>query len=130
MREKSVITCVVGLPGSGKTHYANQECSKTGGIVIDDITSFNQLKSAFVDNEYIYITDPHFCIPQLRYNAEKMISSLGKNIEIKWIYFENSAEKCLKNIKHRKDNRSVEPTIMIYTKIYDPPKDAKKIWQE
>ena len=130
MREKSIIICIVGLPGSGKTHYANQECSKTGGIVIDDISGLGQLKSAFVDNEYIYITDPHFCISQLRDNAAKMILSLGENIEIKWVYFENSVEKCLNNVKHRKDSRSVEPTIMIYTKIYDPPTDAKKIWQK
>jgi len=129
MSKRTNIICIVGLPGSGKTFLAQQKCLETGGIVLDDITSFKDVASAIRDYDFIYITDPHFCIPEIKNSAERKLSSLADNINLEWIYFENDVEKCLSNIKFRNDKRNVRPTIDIYSKIYVPPEEALSIWQ-
>ena len=123
------VVCIVGLPGSGKTHLANTLLNTvTNSMVYDDIASIDCLPE---DGEYttIFLTDPHFCFDQVRKNAYEILTKKYKSIE--WIFFENNIQKCIKNVEHRNDGRRVVDFIKNYSKFYKIPENATvlKIWQ-
>jgi tRNA uridine 5-carbamoylmethylation protein Kti12 len=118
----SEIVLFVGLPGSGKTYYANKMCD----LVIDDISDISQLPS-FIGNKTVGITDVNFCDERILKKAKEILNSRYEvNIEV--IYFANDPEKCRNNVEYRNDGRNVEGTIRRFEKIYNPPY-AINIWQ-
>ena len=117
------ITLIIGLPGSGKTYLANN----LSGIIIDDITSIDQLPN---DANELIITDVNFCDVKILERAEEMLRERYGNIDIKRIYFENDAEAVRKNVEYRNDGRNVEGTIRRFEPIYQPPADARVIWNQ
>lgn len=123
--DKSIIL-IVGLPGSGKTHLANQ--LSNSNRVFDDITSLDELPY----NDNFVITDVNFCDNKILSMAIKKLNELYPNHFIEVIYFENDSDKCRKNVIYRcsefNDCRNVEGTIRRFEKIYYPPANAEKIW--
>lgn len=114
------IILFVGLPGSGKTYYANKICD----TVVDDIVDLNQLPEQFA---ILGITDVNFCDDDILTKAKEiLVKKYGCDIEV--IYFENNPDKCRKNVEYRNDGRIVEGTICRFEPIYNPPKSAVKIW--
>ena len=121
---------IVGLPGSGKTHYAKTMSSHLEGIVIliDDIERLEQLpeKNTF---DILIITDVQFCIKSIREKAnDYIIKKYGIGIE--FIFFENNPSACSPNVRFRNDGRKVEYLIHDMSKKYEIPKDVNplKIW--
>lgn len=126
-----MITCVVGLPGSGKSHHICSNRSHQDWVT-DDIQSLISLPhelSVYVLHT-LWIADPFFCISSTRQKATKiLVDKYGVSPE--WIYFENAPEKCKVNVQHRPDGRKVLGLINSLSKVYEIPPDVTPltIWQ-
>lgn len=118
------IHLIIGLPGSGKTHYAKTVLGHLP--LVDDIKDQCEL----LDVEEFVITDPNFCDAYVIVMAEQNLAMRYPNLEISLVYFENDPEKAMANVKRRNDDRWVEPTIKRFSRVYHPPKDALKIYSE
>lgn len=133
------IFMLVGMPGCGKTHYGNELLKKyPNAIFFDDIgrkdtKSKNDLLHAINNKEpIIIVSDPHLCFVNVRKKSIIFLDQHAKDYEIKWIFFENDAEKCLKNVKYRNDGRKVEHMIQMLEKNYVIPEGVEPIiiWQK
>ena len=94
------IVLIIGLPGSGKTHFA-QKYVEQGFYLIDDPTSIDDNILNCYDN--IVITDPFLCNPSIRNMA---ILKLQKNgFVVECLYFENNPQKAynLTQYRNKKD---------------------------
>lgn len=125
------ITLLIGLPGSGKTTLGNFfiENYKGAGkaLFIDDIGIKTNDAKSYLSNldkeiEWLIISDVYFCKKEVLTQAKELLNSLYPNIEIEVLFFENSPEKCLYNIKKRVekgDDRKVEGLVKSLSKDYD-----------
>jgi GTPase SAR1 family protein len=121
------IICIVGLPGSGKTHLANRLAVESSNIVmvLDDFSQTTKiLPQTRCD---LIITDPHFCVTEDRRNADQTIRETYPGAEIEWLFFENNEIKCIINAERRNDGRDVRGTIKRYAKIYQIPEGVNQI---
>lgn len=123
------IVLIIGLPGSGKTHLADEYCLSGRVIVIDDITSVDQLPD-YDENLILVITDVNFCDATILAKAEQKLCKKYSDIEISHVYFENNEIAARKNVEYRNDGRNVEGTIRRFAAIYQPPTDACVIWNQ
>jgi GTPase SAR1 family protein len=122
------VTCIVGLPGSGKTWLAYQLAQGQSNIeVIDDMRFEEQLPEIL--DHHIIITDPFFCDIEVRHGAEMAIRE-RYGVEIKWIFYEISVEKCLRNISHRNEPRDVMTVFWDMAEVYGIPDGIEplEIW--
>ncbi len=119
------IILVVGLPGSGKTHLAHSLVDKHEHMsIVDDITTLDQLP----ESGDIVITDVNFCDGNILEKAIVIFHEKYDNAKIFTVYFENDPDAARRNVAYRDDGRNVEGTIRRFEKIYNPPDDARKIW--
>lgn len=117
---------VVGLPGSGKTYWANQQ---NDGYVLDDPTDLNKIAKIINQYNKVYITDPHLVLESNRINAQKFVENMGvKNIQ--WVFFENNPEACWENVLRRNDGREVKGMIFTYSTLYRTPINIIKVYKE
>lgn len=122
---------IVGMPGSGKTHYGNALSKENGYPFLDDITPSNKFQTLLEIsnmNQNVILSDVSLCIPEIRDQAANILHSLG--YEIEWIFFEKNAEKCVRNVERRADNRFVLPSIHVLERLYEIPEgvNARLIW--
>jgi len=120
------ITCVVGLPGSGKTCYV-LHTYKQHAFFLDDAVDIPTQLGWFQANKqrfnHLFIADPYFCIPQVREQAEqKLINYFG--MQPNWIFFENDPEACMQNVTRRDDGRKVRGLIHALKSRYHIPTGA------
>jgi hypothetical protein len=122
------IVCVVGLPGSGKTHHM-LENRGVDDVFVDDPKLFLAYKwtpQQLAEVNTLWIADPYFCIPEVRAQAEhKLIESYG--VSPTWIFFENDPEACMKNVARRNDGRKVRGLIHALKGRYEIPPGATVI---
>lgn len=115
----------IGLPGSGKTYLSNITCD----FVVDDITNLEELpKKENIIGEKLGICDVNFCDESILVEAIKKLKKIYGNPVISKIYFENSEQKCRRNVAFRNDGRNVEGTFRRFSKIYNPPSPAMEVW--
>ncbi len=118
------ITLLIGLPGSGKTWYAN---TLEKDHFIDDPMSLDVLPESF---EHMVIADPMLCIAWQK--ATEVLNQKYKGAQIDYVFFENDYEKCKANIELRKptDNREVSVTLRMLRDAYVLPTGIKpkRIW--
>ena len=129
------ILFIVGLPGSGKSHLAQQiNCDNDDKYkIIDDPRSFDQILPYV--NQDLIITDPALCFPQNRELAVQKISELNPDVKFDWIYFENDPETCLRNsqirnqelINQGKSPRKVDSFIKNLHQFYTIPDGSNVI---
>lgn len=122
-----MITLLVGLPGSGKTWYANNVLEYDE--FLDDPKSFFDFPKTV--NGHLVIADPLLCYAHAR--AKTILPYMYPGETIKYIFFENNPEKCIKNVEYRTkngDNRDVLKPIQYLSKMYTIPEDAEiiQIW--
>ena len=137
-----LITCIAGLPGSGKSHLAEHlwlsypEPRYDHVWWIDDIQEQSQLPSSHTAQtlEHLIITDPHFCRSSTRALVEKRMRE-NYDAAVEWIFFENDPERCRANVARRqrirKDSRTVLGMIHILSQSYTIPDgaDVRPVWQ-
>jgi uridine kinase len=126
------LTFIIGLPCSGKTTFLKgikESCLKIDDPidfktdVKDKIIKYISKSNLFSCKKDIYISDCNLCNDDILIKAITRIEDINMNFNFKYIYFENNVDKCLINLKKRKekgDNREVENYIKQLSKIYTP----------
>lgn len=111
----SVLTVVVGLPGSGKSTFVEKMKLEGAGFCVHDFHADAYMNSPQVEHSRHYpdlvrnlhcgvdcvIADIAFCDPARRVSLEQTLQGEIPNLRITWTYFENAPEKCARNIKRR-----------------------------
>lgn len=127
------ITCVVGLPGSGKTHYVRNHMHVTDWLVDDPLHLYmlpdpEGLAPQLVST--LWICDPYFCIQDVRHKAELILCD-HYAVCPSWVFFENDPEACMRNVTHRDDGRKVRGLIHALKSRYQIPTGATvlPVWQ-
>jgi len=118
-----MLVIIIGLPGSGKTTYFNnnKENLFKNYIYHDDFISnfFNgELMNDIKENKNVCISDPRLCNIEKFNNYLKVFLEFKDKKEIKLILFENNKNKCLENAKHR-NKKNVNKTIELLSNIYN-----------
>jgi len=120
-----LIKLIVGLPGSGKTHYLN---SLDGNwIKIDDIMDKGILPEKC---DKLAIVDPWFCMELSRKQAESFLKNKYPGCKIETVFFKNEPKKCIENVTRRNDGREVIGFIENFHNSYYPPSDAIPVYDE
>lgn len=124
------IVMIVGLPGSGKTHLGD----KMRIPFFDDFSLIGKedfLKAIGNFNiPKIAVADVFLCREKDRIAAEKWLKETFPDVELEWIFFENSPEKCYKNVERRikeGDGRKVQGLIKILSECYSIPDGVETI---
>lgn len=120
---------VVGLPGSGKTHFA-KSLMNDDSFFIDDPKDFQKDvldRINLTNSKRIIIADPWLCLETVRDKAIQLILTNYPNAEISWIFFENNYAACVANIIRRKlqnDHREIGSQLDFLQKNYKIPTSA------
>lgn len=124
------ILLIIGLPGSGKSHFCKKLPSDVF-YVLDDLQILDGLPEAN-EQRILVIASPNFCYPGVLRGAKRYLRGRYSGCSIQCIYFENDPDKCLSNVKHRNDGRQVEQGIKLMSKYYRIPKTITPltIWQK
>jgi hypothetical protein len=97
---------LVGLPGSGKTHYGK----RMGLPFLDDVTQHGGLEAVqelAKTTDTIVLSDYSFIFPTDRHQAEYVLNYRFPGCKIYYIAFDNDPEKCWANIQFRDDGRVI-----------------------
>jgi len=135
------IILVIGLPCSGKTHLAEQRANEFRAILLDDASkkfTKDEMKFkillGYQEDRDVILTDPYFCRENTRRNFRDWVHEFDIPVKVEYIFFENDADKCLNNMRHRMaqgDDRKVEGAIRTMTRTYEIPDGVEplEIWQ-
>jgi hypothetical protein len=124
------IIAIVGLPASGKTHYARKLAVELEAVIIDDPKEWNKDIAGKIEdlaNETFILTDPWLCIDRNRVLAEDKFRKLGFPVE--WIFFANDPEQCKVNDPLRGTDRASD--ISWFSTQYSIPEGANvlPVWK-
>ncbi len=129
------IIFIVGLPGSGKTTFAESIPREDGWVVHDDFLDEwwkGSVKRQIQAGCRVCLSDPRLCsFTTFQRIADEVLSLLHENDEILVILFENDVEQCLRNLKRRErvseKRRRLENSVRNMTTHYDI--DQWKEWR-
>lgn len=119
------IVMIVGLPGSGKTHYGRRLAEENDYTLIDDPDDFAEVERVLYSSDKgVVVTDPRLCWTDYRKLAEEELIRLDPAISIEWVFFANDPEQCLENCYTRADGRKVDKFIEYASMNYVIPPSA------
>lgn len=119
------ITLLIGLPGSGKSHYIKEHFHSTDYTVIDDPKMPSDFPDTF--DKHLVIADCHLCRSAVLESFHFFAQRKYPDAKINLIYFENNPMQCFKNVDYRNDGRDVKLTIQYASKKYVVPEDANVV---
>lgn len=109
---------IIGLAGSGKTTYFQQNLSNKYELFDDFVSNFFDGEIIEKINDEICLIDPRLCNFELFKEIMMEIEKYIDRSKIKLLLFENNPEGCLVNSRMRQ-KKNVEKMIEIYSKKYD-----------
>ena len=109
---------IIGLAGSGKTTYFQQNLSNKYELFDDFVSNFFDGEIIEKINEEICLIDPRLCNFELFKEIMMEIEKYIDRSKIKLLLFENNPDGCLVNSRMRQ-KKNVEKMIEIYSKKYD-----------
>jgi len=112
---------IIGLPGSGKTTYFNENLKNKYEFYDDFITNMidgELIKEIKKKEKDICIADPRLCNYQTFQKIMKIFEEFLNKSEIRLILFENDKDKCIINAEKR-SLRLVKKTIEFNSIIYN-----------
>jgi hypothetical protein len=94
---------VVGLPGSGKTHYVERQGKEHGYVAVSDVYQNNwerwtRVVEAVKQGQDIIIDGALFTEPDGMATLSERIRKLPVAVEVEWRFFEADKNACLVNI--------------------------------
>lgn len=105
------ITVLVGLPGSGKSHYGRALAKDRSLPFFDDCATdpdiWDEAVTCITSNLDCILADPGFCIDRIKKKLIDQIMALNNNVEFDFIYFANEPDVCADNVSTRTDGRVV-----------------------
>lgn len=111
-------TMLVGLPGSGKTHFGNG----LGLPFFDDLTENGGLDALLNLSDDAVISDFGFLLETTRKAAVSKLLTQFPDSTFEWVVWENDPEACFKNIVRRNDGRNLSiDTLRVLSKLYTYP---------
>ena len=139
-----VATILIGLPGSGKTTFLNNQSEYHPDVCFDDFHGesldgtgafaqsrhYKTLKGKLREGRDCIISDIEYCKYERMTKAEeglRMLSDeLEVRIEIRYLYFENNPNACRHNVVHRLKRNYIEELQKIdeLSKVYRCPPDG------
>ncbi len=138
----AAVTFVVGLPGSGKTHWLRINESNPE-LVFDDFHAnafenshlfqcaqrFPELLVKLNEGYHCYVADIAYCLQNRRQEAEAYLINIIPSLSIFWIFFANEPEKCKANVKLDKNREVAKRLRKIdeFTTDYTIPVDVRPI---
>ena len=109
---------IIGLAGSGKTTYFQQNLSNKYELFDDFVSNFFDGEIIEKINDEICLIDPRLCNFELFKEIMMEIEKYIDRSKIKLLLFENNPDGCLVNSRMRQ-KKNVEKMIEIYSKKYD-----------
>lgn len=131
------IILIAGLPGSGKTTWGSDFIKENSdSIFIDDISIITgnakeflkKIKQENIPCKNLLISDVFMCRKEVREKALKVINEVFPCAKTRVLFFENSIEKCKKNVKRRMalgDERKVQDMITVLSRDYAIPEGSE-----
>lgn len=120
------IICIIGLPGSGKTTYANNFKEY---FLFDDMSMNISMLPVAQEHQNIVITDPYMCVVSKERIISKITEYFGES-DITFYAFENDPDKAIKNNSLRSDKIVSDIFIKHLSSKYDPYQyeNILKVW--
>ena len=118
------ITFIIGLCGSGKTHYSEVLRQKTGTKIFEGIgkdirgnTKWSEIISHLKAGEDCIIEEMNFCSQDPRDEIIKYILENAPETKIKWVCFENDLESANWNVRLR-PNKPIDGHLKINEQLH------------
>ena len=134
------LVVVVGMPGSGKSHYIRERQSQFPGVCAHDYMANSHGHSPrFTDSRYYadlvrdlregkdsLIADIEYCDTWRRVEVKEVIGGDVPGVEIEWRFFENDPAKCEANAEGRTHSNVVQEKRKIHdlSRKYQIPRGA------
>lgn len=115
---------IAGLPGSGKTRYA--QALGPEWAVIDDPDGPDDLPERIKGN--VAITSPFFCRSEAMDDVFRVAQARWPGIVVEAVFFESDPAACARNAM-RRPGKEVRGLIEALSRVYAPPADARPVWR-
>ena len=121
------VTFIVGLYGSGKTHFLKSHSAEfEGAYILDDpsVTQERAILDIAITHDRVAIADPMLCMVSRQILAKKIF----KDYEQEWVFFENDEAACWDNVRLRDDGRTVSKyCLAALSALYSIPEGVEAL---
>lgn len=152
VKKRGKVIILVGLPGSGKSYLIKALKKKASGLVSDDFMKdaalnspinrepsitdsrhYHRLISDLRDGKECVISDIILCDALFRIQLDMALKIDAPTCTVKWEFFENNPEACVKNVRRRRKPswaREIK-LIRFLSRKYFPPHGVKPraVWK-
>lgn len=146
MTERSAVTVIVGLPGSGKSFLVAELKAVDPDLVeADDFHSSSvddsplpeasryaaKIRTAVGEGRGVVISDIALCEWPRRTMLTTWLKTLSPQPEVTWIFFENDLQQCLLNVEGRpgRDAERDAAAARTFSPTYLPPGDTRPVYK-
>jgi predicted kinase len=142
------VVIVVGLPGSGKSHFVKSHRSQYNGLVVCDYFKdslvptlslpgsrhYQDLLKSLREGRDCLIADIAFCQAPRRAETVRILAELVPAAIVEWVFFENNSEACRANIERDGGGQRAQDRLEYLAKFapdysIPPGVEPLRVWQ-